>query len=490
MKKLFLLALLAALFASCANENDSPMDYKPEYDGLSNGEPANGENYEEYAENPFVFTSEEPTSTFSVDADGGAYANTRRQLNQGHLPYPASVRIEEYLNYFMFDYLTPTDGENIALNSEISTCPWTEENHIIRLGIKGRELKESERTSSNYVMLVDVSGSMSGNMELLKTGFCRMVDALSANDYVAIATYSGSARAVMQSTQATEANKEIIKQTIRSLESGGSTAGAAGIEVAYNLAKDNFIEGGNNRVVLISDGDFNVGRCTVEELEQIITEKRSTGIYLTTIGMGYGNYNDAMMERLANKGNGTYEYIDCAEEVERIFIENYDRFYAIANDTKIQINFNPAMVERYRLIGYENRMMSNEDFERDSVDAGEIGASQTITALYEVTLTDSAQLKNEEYLRFDVRYKIPGETTARPVTHSLISPPSTIETASANMRFAASVAAFGLILRQSQYRGNASYSMIYDLSEGVVSFDPYGRRNEFYQLVDKAESLE
>lgn len=491
MKKitLFLVALTAILCCGCSNDGFGK-DWLGGTPGDNFVPDGDGENYEEYAENEFVNVLDEPVSTFSVDADGGAYANMRRQLSYGSLPVKESVRIEEFLNYFTFDYPEPSDGENIALNGEMAVCPWAPGHHVVRLGIKGRELPESEYTNSNYVLLIDVSGSMSDNMELLKRGFCRLVDKLTDRDYVSIVTYAGKSGVLLQSTPVTGDNRTKIKKAINNLKAGGSTAGEAGIQTAYEQASKNFIEGGNNRVVLISDGDFNVGVSSVDELKTLISQKRETGVFLTTIGVGSGNFNDAMMEQLANKGNGTYEYIDCPEEIERVFIENFSRFYSVANDTKIQITFNPAKVERYRLIGYENRRLANEDFERDSTDAGEIGAGQTITALYEVVLTDSAATTGGEYLKYDVKYKRPSEAQSRPMlTYSLAQEPVAVDKASENMRFALAVSAYGLILRRSEYKGDASYSMVYELGTGATDFDPYGHRSRFFSLVDKAESL-
>ena len=447
-----------------------------------------GENYAQYEENPFVSTAEQPVSTFSVDADGGSFANVRRILNQGTMPPKYAVRIEEFLNYFTFDYPAPSGEENLAVNAEMSTCPWHEGHHVLRLGIRGKDLDDTQRRHSNYVFLIDVSGSMYEDLPVLKEGFCRLMDSLSEDDFVSIVVYAGADKVILGSTPVSDGNRAMIKSRIRSMEAGGSTAGAAGIKTAYELAQENFIEGGNNRIILGSDGDFNVGMSSVEELKELISTKRDSGIYLTTLGVGYGNYNDAMMEQLADCGDGTYEYIDSPEEIERVFVENFCRFFPAADDVKIQVSFNPEAVDSYRLIGYENRLLENDDFEDDGKDAGEIGSGQTITALYELILKPGVN-QGASYLTFDVRYKKPGQSESRPVSLDLKDAPAAWEDASENMRFALSVGAFGLILRQSEYRGDASYSLVYDLGRDACSFDPYGHRSRFFSMVDKAEAI-
>lgn len=480
---LSLTVLLLAGTAGCSGDVDMSLDggeYFP-YQEAS-------ENYAEYEENPFVYVSEQPVSTFSVDADGGSYSNVRRILNQGSMPPKHAVRIEEFLNYFTFDYSSPTGGDDIAIEGEISTCPWNAGHHVLRLGIKGRDLDEPAVRNSNYVFLIDVSGSMYEDLPILKEGFCRLVDGLTENDYVSIVVYAGADAVILDSTPVSEENRQMIKSRIMSLESGGSTAGADGIVTAYELAMKNFIEGGNNRVVLGSDGDFNVGMSSVEELKALISEKRESGVYLTTLGVGYGNYNDAMMEQLANNGNGTYEYIDSPEEIERVFVENFQRFFSVADDVKIQITFDPTLVGQYRLIGYENRMLENDDFEDDTEDAAEIGAGQTVTAMYELVLNQTEPAAGK-YAVFDVRYKHPGESVSKEMSLDISGAPVAWEDASENMRFALSVTAFGLLLRQSEYSGDASYRLVYDLGKDAMSFDPYGHKSGFFTLVDKAESL-
>ncbi|MCP4176685.1 MAG: VWA domain-containing protein [bacterium] len=299
-----------------------------------------GENYKEYDENPFVKVVNQPVSTFSVDADGASYANMRRFLYLGQTPPKASVRIEEYINYFTFDYDEPETGENVSLNSEVATCPWNSEHHLIRVGMKGKTIPENELPNSNYVFLIDVSGSMNSpdKLGILKTGFKLMTDNLSDNDRVAIVTYAGEVGVLLSSTNGDE--KEKIKQAIDKLGADGFTAGAAGISTAYEIALENFVINGNNRVILGTDGDFNVGISSTEELISLIEEKRESGVYLTVLGVGGGNLNDHMMEQIANKGNGNYEYIDNASQIQKVFVNEKAKFYTVAKDSKIQITFN------------------------------------------------------------------------------------------------------------------------------------------------------
>jgi Ca-activated chloride channel family protein len=441
------------------------------------------EKYEDYGENPFVKVVDEPVSTFSVDADGGSYTNMRRYINLGQAPPVASVRIEEYINYFTFDYKEPEAGENVSLNSEVSTCPWNEAHHLIRVGMKGKTIPEDELPYSNYVFLIDVSGSMNSpdKLGILKVGFKSMVDNLRDQDRVAIVTYAGEAGLLLPSTYGDE--RADIKNAIDKLGAGGSTAGAAGITTAYEIAEENFIPDGNNRVILGTDGDFNVGPSTTNELVELIEEKRETGIYLTVLGVGGGNLNDHMMEQIANKGNGNYEYIDNAKQIRKVFTNELGKFYTVAKDAKIQITFNADMVDSYRLIGYENRALENEDFENDTVDAGEIGSSQTITALYEVVLLEI--LSPVTYATFDFRYKKPNEDMSRLITHAVNPPPMDIYFASDNMKFAAAVAGFGLLMKQSEYKGTLSKQMIVELCENDIIFDPFGYREEFIDLVSE-----
>ncbi len=440
-----------------------------------------GEKYKDHGENPFFKVSEQPVSTFSVDADGGSYSNMRRYLNFGQAPPEASVRIEEYINYFTFDYKEPAGGENVSLESEVSSCPWNADHYLIRLGMKGIAIPEDELPNSNYVFLIDVSGSMNSpdKLGILKVGFKSMVDKLRDQDRVAIVTYAGHVGLLLESTYGDR--KEEIKNAIDLLGAGGSTAGAAGITTAYEIAEENFVVNGNNRVILGTDGDFNVGLSSTDELVELIEEKRESGIYLTVLGVGGGNLNDHMMEQIANKGNGNYEYIDNAKQIKKVFTNEIAKFYTVAKDAKIQITYDSTMVDSYRLIGYENRSLNEEDFENDSTDAGEIGSSQTITALYEVILLDVTM--GGEYAHFEFRYKKPGEDQSRLLTHEIKMTPADINSSSENMQFAAAITGFGLLMKRSEYKGSVSKQLVLDLGENALSFDPFGYRQEFIDLV-------
>ena len=441
----------------------------------------NTEKYEDYGENPFINTADEPVSTFSIDADGASYCIMRRFVNLGQMPPKASVRIEEYINYFTFDYQEPTDNENVGLNSEVSTCPWTPDHYLLRLGIKGKTIPENELPNSNFVLLIDVSGSMDSNdkLELLKVGFKQMVDELRPTDRIAIVTYAGKVEVLLNSTYCEEKDK--IKKAIDNLKASGSTAGGAGIQKAYEIAEQNFIPDGNNRIILGTDGDFNVGISSKDELIEFIIQKRKGGVYLTVLGVGTGNLNDAMMEQLANNGNGTYEYIDNVKQIKKVFVYEKSKFYTIAKDSKVQVTFNSEKVKAYRLIGYENRVLNNNDFEDDLVDAGEIGVGQTITAIYELILNDATSTAS--FANFDFRYIKPHETQSRLLSHTIEHSVTQISQSSENMRFAAAITCFGLQTKQSAYKGNASKQMVLDLGSNAVSFDPYGFRAEFLELV-------
>ena len=482
MKKtnFILLSILAILFSSCIMKDGSFY-----YENIGSYEAGYmyGEKYKDHGENPFIMVTDEPISTFSVDADGGSYTNMRRYMYLGQVPPPASVRIEEYLNFFTYDYDEPQNGENVSLNSEISTCPWNADHHLMRIGMKGKSIPLANLPNSNYVFLIDVSGSMDSpdKIGVLKKGFMTLVDNLRPNDKIAIVTYAGNAGVLLESTNGSEKNK--IKNAISNLKAGGSTAGAEGIVTAYKIAMQNFIQDGNNRVILGTDGDFNVGISSTEELIKLIEEKRNSGIYLTVLGVGGGNLNDHMMEQIANKGNGNYEYIDNQSQIKKVFVDEISKFYTVAKDGKIQIEFNPEMVTSYRLIGYENRKLDTEDFEKDSTDAVEIGASQNITAIYEIKLANKN--KNENYAQFDFRYKKPNEDESRLLEHQISSKPRQILQASENMRFATAVAGFGLLMKDSEYKGTASKAMIIDLAKSALSYDPNGYRTEFIDLIKK-----
>ena len=461
--------------------------------GFNNGDgntyPQAGEQYNEIVENPFVLVEEEPVSTFSIDADGGSYANSRRMINEGFLPIKDAIRTEEFINYFPLDYDENLNGHPISLNGEVSTCPWNEEHKLIRIGIKGKHIDFEALPRSNIVFLIDVSGSMSSTnkLDLLKTSFNKYVDIMRPEDRIAIVTYAGQAGVLLNSTLGTEKNK--IIQGINKLGAGGSTAGAEGIITAYEIAETNFIEGGNNRIIIGTDGDFNVGISDQEELIELIKEKKESGVFLTTIGVGTGNLNEGMLEQLANNGNGTFEYIDSEEQGEKVFVHEFGKFYTVAKDVKVQVEFNPFLVKAYRLIGYENRLLENEDFEDDSKDAGEIGIDQNITAIYEVLPNHQADLLTNASFHIKFRYKLPAEENSQIIDLDIFDEGLSFEQASESMRFTASAASFGLVLRDSDYKGSADYEKIISWVNSAKSYDPNNYREKFLELIKLAQSL-
>lgn len=482
IKLIPIIAVAACLLLSCGTYGDDIHSLSNE--ALFEGMPYN-EKYKEYEENPFLKTSEFPQSTFSIDADGASYANARRYINLGQRPPKASVRTEEYVNYFTYNYPEPVSGENVSLSAELTTCPWNAEHHIMRLGLKGKTIPFNQLPNSNYVFLIDVSGSMNSpdKLGILKAGFKQLVDELNQGDRIAIVVYAGDVGVLLPSTPATEAKK--IKAAIDKLGAGGSTAGAAGIKTAYEIAQQNFIKGGNNRIILGTDGDFNVGISSTDELVELIEKKCESGIYLTVLGVGGGNLNDHMMEQIANKGNGNYEYIDNVSEIQKVFTNEKSKFYTVAKDAKVQITFNPDKVDSYRLIGYENRKLENEEFEDDEKDGGEIGAGQTITALYEVVLTKDAA--PGRYAQFDFRYKMPESDTSRPLGIEVNKAPVEFNKATESTRFAVAVAGFGLLMRESEFKGSLSLQMIQGMAESAITFDPHGYRKEFVKIVDRVK---
>lgn len=450
------------------------------------------EQYNEFQENAFVKVSEAPVSTFSIDADGGSYSNTRRFLHSGLLPPAAAIRTEELINYFSYDYPEPTGPHPVSVHGEVSACPWNAEHKLVRIGLKGMTIGKDELPAANFVLLVDVSGSMSAEdkLPLLKAGLVNFVKSMRDNDKLAIVTYAGSSRVALPSTSGKEKAKIIDK--LKALGAGGSTAGAEGIATAYKIAQENYIEGGNNRIILGTDGDFNVGISSQTELINLIEKKREEEkIFLTVIGYGTGNLNEAMMEQVANHGNGNYEYIDNLQQSDKVFLEEYGKFYSVAKDVKVQVEFLPEMVEEYRLIGYENRLLANEDFEDDKKDAGEIGAGQCVTALYEIkpARTTKPAARTLPTFKIDFRYKLPGEKFSVPLSLEIFDQNKPFGSASEDMRFAVSVAGFGMLLRDSPYKGELTYGEIYTWAENAKNYDPYKYREGFLDLIDLAKDL-
>lgn len=456
----------------------------------------NTEEYNQIIENGFKSAVTEPLSTFSIDVDTASYANARRMIQEGGYIDPNAVRIEEFINYFDYDYPEPSTDDPFSVTTELSDCPWNNEAKLLLVGLKAEDIQREEREPLNLVFLIDVSGSMFSDdkLPLVQKAFAMLTDTLTEDDRISIVTYAGEERVVLKGTSGED--KEKIKEAINSLEAGGSTYGEAGINRAYELAEKNFISGGNNRVILATDGDLNVGLSSEEELTELIEEKRESGVFLSVLGFGTGNIKDNRMEALADHGNGNYSYIDSETEAKKVLVEEMSgTLYTVAKDVKIQVEFNPVNVSGYRLIGYENRALANEDFADDTKDAGEIGAGHTVTALYELIMNGSGvpetELKyqqntvttgnNDELLTVSLRYKQPDGDTSK-----LLAVP--VKTASytaqmpKNMTFAAAAAEFGMVLRGSAFRGNASCGQILELLEDYdYSGDEY--KNEFVYLV-------
>ncbi len=494
MKRIILLSILPLLIFSCADEyNSSQHDANGFYsnsltDTGTELQYQTGDDYADIVENPFISTLEESTSTFSIDADGGAYANSRRFiLNENQLPPAGAVRTEEFINYFDLDYPFNSPNHPITLNGEVSSCPWYDGHKLVRIGMQGKPLVKVP--ASNFVFLIDVSGSMSSSdkLDLLKEGFKRFSRTLTSEDRIAIVTYAGSDKVALPSTPGSETSK--IVQAINSLGAGGGTAGAAGIVTAYEIAQENMIEGGNNRIILGTDGDFNIGISNHDDLVELIEEKRETGIFLTAIGVGRGNLYDHRLEQIANHGNGTYEYVNDDRQIDKIFIHEKSKFFTVAKDVKVQIQFNPEIVQSYRLIGYENRVLENEDFEDDKKDAGEIGADQNITALYEIIPVENVDVRQSPSFTIDFRYKLPDENNSLETSLDVYDLNATFSNATNEMKFVASVSSFALLLRDSEYKGNTEYSKILEWLSTVKLEDPYGYKEELVQVIKRASSL-
>lgn len=451
-----------------------------------------GDKFEDFLDNPFIDTEVENVSTFSVDADGAAYAYMRRMVNQGFRPTRAAVRIEEYLNYFTFDYPDPVGGKDVAINAEVGACPWQPEHKLLRLGIKGRDIYQGKHPKSNYVFLLDISGSMAtkDKLPLLQEGMKAMIDYLDPDDRISIVTYASGEKKVLESTPVREASK--IKKAIGKLVASGSTAGHSGMRMAYEECLANYIEGGNNRVIMGTDGDFNVGETSTDAILELAENYAAKGIYLTVCGFGTGNLNDGMMEKVSNAGNGTYEYIDSEDELTKVFVIERNKFISVANDVKNQVTFDKEMVKSYRLIGYENRVLGKEDFDNDKKDAGEIGASQTITALYEIVPAEGFA-KSKVIAKYDLRYKEALGDASIPLTMDIaVSDP---DGSSANLDLAAGIAAYGMMLRQTRYQGSSSFAMAHELVSRSIrnsaGFDPYQLqlRENLLELIDKADRI-
>jgi len=479
-------------------------------------EPVNRENYAHYTQNPVVRAAEIPVSTFSIDVDTGSYTNTRRMIRQGRRPVKDAIRAEEFINYFDYQYPTPdSKAHPFMLSTEMGPTPWNSNSVLLNIGIRGFDRPKSERPASNLVFLVDVSGSMRSDdkLGLLKNALKLLSNQLGPQDKISLAVYAGASGVVLEPTPGDQKFK--ILSAIDNLYAGGSTNGAAGIRLASTMAQQAYIKGGINRIILATDDDFNVGTVNFEALKNLVEEKRISGVSLTTLGFGAGNYNDHLMEQLADAGNGNYSYIDTLNEAQKVLVDELSStLFTIAKDVKIQIEFNPQIVAEYRLIGYENRKLKREDFNNDKIDAGEIGAGHTVTALYELILVGrpgqlidplryGTKTKNQnnnagdsdtdkqELAFLQLRYKLPGQDTSKLVKTPIkrLAIKDKLTQTSNRFRFAASVAAYSQVLRGGTYTKNFGYADIITLAQGSKSKDAFGYRGEFINLVRLTQSL-
>ena len=470
----------------------------------------NTEEYDRIQENGFKSVADTPLSTFSIDVDPASYSNMRRFINRGELPPADAIRTEELVNYFSYDYPKPTGNDPVKITVEAGTCTWNTAHRLVRIGLKAKDIPTEQLPASNLVFLIDISGSMWGanRLDLVKSSLKLLVNNLRNKDKVAIVTYAGSAGVKLEATSG--GDKQKIREAIDELTAGGSTAGGAGIHLAYQIAKKNFISDGNNRIILCSDGDFNVGVSSAEGLEQLIEKERKSGVHLTVLGYGMGNYKDKKIQVLAEKGNGNHAYIDNLQEANRVLVGEFGAtLHTVAKDVKLQVEFNPSQVQAYRLIGYESRLLKDEDFNNDAKDAGDMGAGHTVTAFYEVI---PAGVKNEyvgkvddlkyqkkekmtlkptgsdELLTVKLRYKAPDKDVSRKMELPFVDNKG--DSVSSDFRFASAVAMFGQLLRDSDFKGTADYDKVIKLAKQGLNNDERGYRREFIRLVEAAKGLE
>ncbi len=467
----------------------------------------NTANYQHIEENGFKDPTKTPLSTLSIDVDKASYTNVRKKLNQGTLPEPDAVRVEEMINYFAYNYPQPADGQPFSISMEAGECPWNTDHQLVLVGIQGKQIELDTAAASNLVFLIDVSGSMSASdkLDLVVEGLRMLVENLRPQDYVTIVTYAGAEGLALPPTPGTR--KDEIYDVLDNLQAGGSTAGGAGIMLAYKMAREHFMTKGNNRVILATDGDFNVGMSSDGALQRLIEKERESGVFLSVIGVGEANLMDCRMNMLAEKGNGVYYFLDSEAEAHKIFVRDMrSTLFTIAKDVKIQVEFNPALVKGYRLIGYETRLLNDEDFNNDKKDAGEIGAGHSVTALYEIIPASSSEsvdgvddLKYQkrvatdasasgEWFTIKFRYKEPKGIKSKLITQAF-QPAEVADARSENFRFACAVVGFGLLLRDSAYKGNMDFEMVASWAEQSLGEDPFGYREEFVELVEIADEL-
>lgn len=469
------------------------------------------ESYGSFVENRFIRVTDEPLSTFSIDVDAASYSNMRRYVNQGQLPVSDAIRTEELINYFSYNYPQPKGNHPVNISTEVGTCPWNRQHRLVRVGLKAKEIPSDKLPPSNFVFLIDVSGSMYGptRLELVKSSLKLLVNNLREEDRVAIVVYAGSAGEVLPSTSGSD--KQKIREALDKLTAGGSTAGGAGIQLAYKIARRNLIENGNNRVILCTDGDFNVGVSSTQGLEKLVEKERNSGVFLTVLGYGMGNYKDDKMQILAEKGNGNHAYIDNIQEANKVLVNEFGAtMHTVAKDVKLQLEFNPAQIQAYRLIGYESRLLDKEDFNDDTKDAGEMGAGHTVTAFYEVVpvgvqsnlsgmvdplkyqkpqvFQQPALISSGELLTVKLRYKDPDKDISRKIEQVLVDAGG--NKVSEDFRFASAVAMFGQLIRNSQFKGDATYDQVVALAKSALGKDPQGYRREFVRLVEAVKGLD
>ena len=475
----------------------------------SNVSQYNTEDYDAITENRFLETSTNPLSTFAIDVDGASYSNVRRFLTNGQLPPSGSVRVEEMINYFHYNYPQPENNDPFSINTEAGVCPWNPGHQLVMIGLQGKKVPAENLPPSNLVFLIDVSGSMmdENKLPLVRSSMKLLAEQLREEDKVSIVVYAGNAGLVLPATSGS--NKQKIKDAIESLEAGGSTAGGASIQLAYKIARQNLFAKGNNRVILCTDGDFNVGASSDAEMEKLIEQERKSGIYLTVLGYGMGNYKDNKMQKLADKGNGNHAYIDNLSEAKKVLVNEFGgTLFTIAKDVKLQVEFNPAKVQAYRLIGYENRMLNKEDFNNDEKDAGEIGSGHTVTALYEIIpvgvkdkwieKTDALKYQKkhtpvnrntDEMMTIKFRYKAPDGDKSRLIEYPVKANLREESELSSNFRFAIAVAEFGMLVSDSEFKQASKYSHAAALAAGALDEDAEGYRREFIDLVKRADDL-
>ncbi len=509
-KTILLLAAAQIILFSCNQRRAA--DAKELTDNVTADEVANfsDEEYSSFSENKFESARENPLSTFSIDVDTDSYSNFRRMINQGQLPPKDAIRTEEMVNYFKYDYPEPFGNDPVSITTEIGSSPWNPSYRLVKIGLKAKEIKTGNLPASNFVFLIDTSGSMEGaeKLDLVKSSLNLLVNNLRPSDRISIVTYSGNAGLVLPSTSGE--NKREIKNAIDNLSAGGSTAGGEGIELAYQVAKENFIRNGNNRIILCTDGDFNVGLSSESELENLIEEKRKSGVFLSVLGYGMGNYKDNKMQILAQKGNGNHAYIDNLQEANRVLVSEFSAtLYTVAKDVKIQVEFNPSQVQYYRLIGYETRLLNKEDFNDDSKDAGEMGAGHTVTALYEIipvgvkannvpsvdnlkyqkneTPQRTENINSSDLLTVKMRYKDPENETSKKIEVTVTDDGR--NQVSTDFTFASSVAMYSQLLRNSNYKGEATYDDVIRLAKSSLGKDDQGYRSEFVRLVEITKGL-